>query len=288
LLHVRRERTRLLAAFDRVLAPPERRHAPSRLLWSAAALALVVGVIVVWRVRPGARPPQAAKAVVHADDVAVWSEHMEGSGERVVLERGALWIHVEHSSGDGRLLVVLPDGELEDTGTTFTVSAEDGHTTRVTVQEGRVVLRLRGRPPVTIGSGDSWIADVPAPAACASAAPPSESVPSERLATIPSAPRLQASATVGAALTPDPSVDFRAAMDSFDVGDNREAAARFARVLARHPRDRRTEDAAYLRVIALQRSGDTSRMKEAALAYLRLYPTGFRRAEVEEFSRTIR
>ncbi len=279
-LRVRRERTRLLAAFDRVLVAPERRRAPPRLLWPAAVVALVVGV-VVWRMRPREQPAQASKAVVHADDLAVWSERMEGSGERVVLERGALWIHVEHSSGDRRLLVVLPDGELEDTGTTFTVRAEDGHTTRVTVEEGRVVLRLRGRPPVLVGPGDSWMASIPAPAASASAMPPSESAPSERVAPPPTTPRPQSSPPVGSTLASDPSVDFRAAMDSLDVGDNHEAATKFASFLERHPRDPHAEDAAYLRVIALQRSGDTSRMREAALAYLRLYPTGFRHAEVE-------
>lgn len=282
-LRVRRERTRLLAAFDRVLVAPERQCAPRRLLWPAAVAALVVGV-VVWRVRSEAHPPQASKAVVHAGDLAVWSEHMEGSGERVVLERGALWIHVEHSSGDGRLLVVLPDGELEDTGTTFTVSAEDGRTTHVTVEEGHVVLRLRGRSPVLVGPGDSWMASVPAPAACASATPPSESAPSAGLAPLPSAPRLQSSPPVGSTLAPDPSLDFRAAMDSLDVGDNYVAATKFASFLERHPRDPRAEDAAYLRVIALQRSGDTGRTREAALAYLRLYPTGFRHAEVEQLA----
>ncbi|HEY5242616.1 MAG TPA: FecR domain-containing protein [Polyangiaceae bacterium] len=283
-LRVRRERTRLLAAFDRVLVAPEGQRAARRLLWAAPVVALVVGV-VVWRVRSGAQPSQASKAVVHPDDLAVWSEHMDAGGEKVVLERGALWIHVEHSSGDGRLLVVLPDGELEDTGTTFAVRVENGRTTRVTVEEGHVVLRLRGRSPVLVGPGDSWVASVPAPAACASATSPSESAPTERLAPLPSAPRLPPSAPVGSTLAPDPSVDFRAAMDSLDVGDNHEAATKFASFLESHPRDPRAEDAAYLRVIALQRSGDTSRMREAALAYLRLYPAGFRHAEVQPLAR---
>ena len=92
---------------------------------------------------------------------------MVGDRENVVLERGALWIHVDHSSGEGRLLVVLPDGELEDIGTTFTVSADDGHTTRVAVQEGHVVLRLRGQAAIALGPGDTWMPD-PRPVASAS------------------------------------------------------------------------------------------------------------------------
>ena len=73
-------------------------------------------------------------------------------------------------------------------------------------------------------------------------------------------------------------------MSALDGGDNRTAAARFAAFLATHPRDARAEDAAYLRVIALQRAGDAASMKEAAIQYLRRYPNGFRRAEVEALS----
>jgi hypothetical protein len=37
--------------------------------------------------------------------------------------------------------------------------------------------------------------------------------------------------------------------------------------------------------MALRRSGDESGMKQAAHEYLRRYPTGFRRTEVETLSR---
>jgi TolA-binding protein len=74
-------------------------------------------------------------------------------------------------------------------------------------------------------------------------------------------------------------------MAALDVGDNHQAAAAFANFLEKHPRDARAEDAAYLRVIAFQRSGDGAGMKQAALEYLRHYPAGFRHAEVEPLSR---
>jgi hypothetical protein len=83
----------------------------------------------------------------------------------------------------------------------------------------------------------------------------------------------------------DPSLDFRAAMSALDRGDNREAAAGFASFLTKHRHDPRAEDAAYLRVIALERTGDRDAMKAAALDYLGQYPAGFRRAEVESLSR---
>ena len=74
-------------------------------------------------------------------------------------------------------------------------------------------------------------------------------------------------------------------MAALDGGDDHGAAARFAGFLGRHPRDPRAEDAAYLRVIALQRSGDDGGMKAAGAEYLRRYPAGFRRAEMESLVR---
>ncbi|HEY8087050.1 MAG TPA: FecR domain-containing protein [Polyangiaceae bacterium] len=279
-LHVRRERTRLLAAFDRALVVPPRGRFPRRRLASAFAVAAVgVGLLVLWRVRSPRVPELASGAVVHADPTSVWSDRRDGQRERVRLERGSLWIHVDHAAGDGRLVVELPDGELEDTGTTFAVRAENEHTTRVAVEEGRVVLRLRGRPPIDLGPGDTWVPDVPALPAPASAAQVTGPPPSTQ--TPPIAPRAPAAASSAA----DGSIDFRAAMDALDRGDNREAATRFGSFVARRPRDPRAEDAAYLHVIALQRCGDLAATKEAAAEYLRRYPGGFRQAEVERLSR---
>lgn len=86
-------------------------------------------------------------------------------------------------------------------------------------------------------------------------------------------------------MVPDASLDFRVAMAALARGDHAAAATRFASFLAQHPRDRRAEDAAYLRVIALQKAGDAGGMKQAALEYQRRYPNGFRRAEVEPLAR---
>jgi ferric-dicitrate binding protein FerR (iron transport regulator) len=289
-VRARRERMRLMAAFDRALLAPEpSRNARHWLLWPAAVSALVVAILLVLpRVRRPAEPPtHPLSAVVHADSTSVWSERRDGDREHVVLERGALWIHVDHSSGKGRLLVVLPDGELEDIGTTFTVSADDGHTTRVAVQEGHVVLRVRGQAAVALGPGDTWAPD-PRPVASARAsAPPANPAPSARLDAVERSapPTPPPSAPLASPTASNSSVDFRAAMAALDVGDNHQAAGAFATFLEKHPRDPRAEDAAYLRVIALQRSGDSAGMKQAAVEYLRLYPAGFRQAEVEALSK---
>jgi hypothetical protein len=287
-LHVRRERTRLLSAFDRellVLAP--RSVPPGRLVWALAAAVLVAAVAVSWRVRPApAVATPASRAVVRADPAAAWSERLDGEREDVLLEQGALWIHVDHGSTHPRLRVILPDGELEDTGTTFMVTAANGHTSRVDVEEGGVVLRLHGAPPVALGAGETWTPPVPAPSPCAAPRPsePAES-PLPFTPPMPSGTGHRAPSPPSTALPTDGSLDFRAATSALDRGDNREAAAGFTTFLARHPRDPRLEDAAYLRVIALERCGDRDAVKAAARDYLDRYPAGFRRAEVESLSR---
>jgi outer membrane protein assembly factor BamD (BamD/ComL family) len=74
-------------------------------------------------------------------------------------------------------------------------------------------------------------------------------------------------------------------MALLDDGEDARAATAFSTFIAKHPSDPRAEDAAYLRVIALQRAGSAVDMKEAAEDYLRRYPAGFRRSEVERLAR---
>jgi len=200
----------------------------------------------------------------------------------VVLESGALSIRVDHSASPRRLLVLLPDGELEDIGTTFSVSVADGHTTRVTVQDGSVVLRLRGKPPLALGAGDAWS---PAPREVALPAVSSTSKPpAVRAKAAPSAaPAVSSSASTSA--DTGASAEFRVAMSAFNGGEHPRAAALFSRFLAQHPGDLRAEDAAYLRILALQRTGDAPATKEAARDYLSRYPHGFRQAEAAALAR---
>jgi hypothetical protein len=288
-LHVRRERTRLLAAFDEGLVPSTR--APRPRLWlGAAAAALVLGVVVAafvrWPVRfaprAGLLPSPPEPITVRADSSARWSRHSEAGLERVVLDSGALSIRVDHATSQRRLLVILPDGELEDIGTTFSVSAAAGHTTRVTVQDGSVVLRLQGSPPIALGAGDAWSPPLMPAVAPSAVAAPSPAASSAQLA-LPAAP--SAKHAVTAVSDGDPSADFRAAMASLDSGDNTTAAAGFAAFLARHPQNARAEDAAYLRILALERAGDAAATQRAARDYLARYPRGFRHAEAEALAR---
>ena len=287
-LHVWRERSRLLAAFDGALLSPNRRLRTGRLLFWPAAAVLIGALVVFGRTRPLVEPAHSLRATINADSSAVWSRR-PGAGDReeVVLERGALWIHVDRAAGERRLVVLLPDGELEDVGTTFTVSADGEHTTRVAVEAGRVALRLRGRPPVDVGAGTSWLPDAPAVVPPAPAAPPPRGEsPRERERSSPlriARPLRLSQPSVAAA--PDSLAEFRAASAALRAGDNGQAAAAFARFLAEHAADPMAEDAAYLRVIALQRMGAQGDMKRAANAYLERFPSGFRRAEVERLAR---
>jgi hypothetical protein len=284
-----RERTRLVAAFDRTLvAPRQRSGVMRRVLLPAAAAAMIAAAIFVGRagLRPNVEP--APRVVVRPAAGAVWSKHPEADREKIVLERGELWIRVDHGRGATALIVELPDGELLDTGTTFTVSAADGRTTRVAVEEGSVSLRLRGRLPVAIGRAETWAAEPPTAPTPVPSAPAATGAPQRARATAPAPTvatrRMSAARPVALPDEVDPALDFRAAVALLDASANREAAAAFARFLAKHPRDPRAEDAAYLHVIALQRCGADDEMRRAAREYLRRYPAGFRRGEVEALS----
>lgn len=281
-LNVRRERMRLLSAYDRELVAP-RRHRKAPLFPSLSLAALVVGFLVFLRVQHGAHHAPIVALVptasVHAEGSAAWSRRWQGDREEIVLERGALSIKVDHSSGKGPVLVRLPDGELEDIGTTFSVTVEDNRTTCVAVDEGTVALRLRGQPSVVLDRGAVWMPDGmlgspvsarPTAAAAVSVTPLSSALPPRpRYGVKPRATAEQAFS------------EFRDAMAALNRGDNRGAERAFVQFIARHPRDARSEDAAYLRVIALQRCADDAMMKQAAREYLRRYPSGLRRSEVE-------
>jgi len=290
-LHVMRERTRLIAAFDEtVVASTQARSGAWRmLLWPTGAAAVIAAAVVLLSARPAPLPVAVASVVVHADGDAVWARRAEPGHDTIVLDRGELWIHVDHTHGQSRLVVALPDGELEDTGTTFTVRAEGSRTTRIAVEDGSVALRLHGKPAVAIGRGQTWVPErQPAPAAPARAAVTEPDAPGRPSLSQPSsapprrAPSARAASTAEAA---DPARDFRAAVAMLDAGANHDAALAFARFLDEHPQDARAEDAAYLRVLALHRSGADAQTKRAAQEYLRHHPAGFRRAEIERLSR---
>lgn len=282
-LHARRERTRLLAAFDAALVPA-RASTRRWLIPLLSAATLTTLALTLWysRVPPPKAPvglkPSTREAIsVQASPASQWSRQTESHRETITLTAGTLSVAIDHALSPRRLRVVLPDGELEDLGTTFTVTATSTATTHVSVQDGTVILRLREQAPVVLNANESWTPRVPAPLPVAASAP----------VRAPALPREPAPARAASSpITPDESAaEFRAALSAFNGGSHALAAQLFSTFLARHPSAASAEDAAYLRVLALQRAGNDSAMQAAARDYLSRYPRAFRRAEVEPLAR---
>jgi len=260
------------------------------------AVTLIVGGVFLSR---GVRGDVAtsSRPVIQADAAARWSRHTRAGRELVVLERGELRIRTQQVPGEPPFAVMLPDGELEDIGTVFSVAVMNGRTERVRVDEGSVLLKLRGRAPIMLHAGRSWQAPPPIPAPAPPLAPtpppaasPTAEVAPSRASTPARTPRVAppstaTAPTASAAPSDAASEDFRAALAAFNVRQLDAAARRFQRFGEQYPSDPRAEDAAYLRVLALERSGDVAGRQAAARAYLRRYPAGFRRAEVERLTR---
>lgn len=282
-LQARRERTRLLSDFNRGLVEP-RKKSRAQLFALVPIAALVVGIaFALHRVGRGV----AADASVSPEPGTEWSSKVDGEHTVIELDRGTLAIVVSHGPGARPVVVHLPDGELEDTGTTFEVSVENGHTSRVSVDEGAVVLRLNGRQPVALAAGGAWNAPPPSFVAAPASATSSTVAPESttKSADAGAAPATSTSPAIARATGSTSADEFNDATLALDRGDACDAAGRFGRFLAAHPSDAHEEDAAYLHVIALQRCGDAAATKEAARDYLARFPHGFRRSELEPLAR---
>ena len=254
-LSVRRSRQRLLSAFNEsLLVPPRRPHGVYAAL-GLAATALAAFVLSSRKPLPSAAIPPAVE--VRAAAGTRWQISSTATLDRVELSEGVATLAV-HPHPGRRVVVQLPDGELEDLGTTFEVSVHEGNTDHIAVSEGRVWARLVGHPEFSLRAGEQWQKLSAAPAAPESAEAPNAppSAPSAR----PTAP----SASSG----PHPS---------------RSAASSVPRLTPPKVLDRDTaqdEDAAYLAVIALLNQQRYVEARRQARAYLLRFPNGFRRIEV--------
>jgi len=298
-LATRRQRNRLLAAFEQAAtepAPVERAPLRRRASVAALALAAAAAAVVVTRSRPSVPPPPAAwpvaasavtapspvaaQAVTVVATSARWSRHDEGGLTVVQLEDGELELQVAHGATPHRLVVHVPDGDIDDVGTAFHVRVAAAHTSSVEVREGAVVVRRTGQPPVFLSAGDRWIAEPTLTTPVASAAPLAPVAPA--LSPIPrppvAPPREPARNAIAA--------EFRRAVALLDAGRDTAAVAALRSFMSRRGDDPRAEDASYLLVLALQRTGDAAATQTAARAYLKRYPGGFRRAQVEALAQS--
>jgi TolA-binding protein len=287
-LQRRRQRNELLRRAHAGEPTSDARFAWRWVVVPAVLCLLALGVVAQRKLRVEAPvvPEAAVVYEVRSEPGSAWSKLAGGDAVRLALEEGALAIHVSKLKSGQSFSVQLPDGELEVRGTRFTVQVGVIRTERVTVSEGRVALRVRGRPEVLLGAGDTWqrIAE-PAVRALPSAAGTSSAaaVPSST-ARAGGAPRAAASAAASSvaperAAEPSPASDFAIAMASFSRGDFATAEQLFQRFEARHPRSSQVEDSLFLRAVARLRRGDAPGARALAAEYLRRYPSGFRSAE---------
>jgi hypothetical protein len=208
-----------------------------------AATACVVGA-ALWK-RPVPPPATAASSMTTTVETtdeggARWTRTTNRGVEWIDLADGTLRLHVTHAPGSRRVLVRVPDGEIEDVGTIFHVVVRKGRTERVGVDEGRVTIRLANTAPITLSSGATW------------------ERPEESVAVLP------ALSAVATATTKRPQA----------VPTTRSSG------LVDPAPDATGEDAAYLHTISLLREGRNAEARLAARQYLRQFPGGFRREEM--------
>ena len=283
----RRQRQHLLGAFDRFQVESQDRSVRWRWTVGTRIVApLVTAAVLVaihsHRVAPTSTPSHvewAGDSVVIVPADARWTRSEQGATTRVTLDDGELDIHVKHHAAPHGLVVSLPDGELEDVGTTFHVQVQGGRTVAIRVQEGAVVFRRAQRGAVLLGAGESWSADRLPAAVLAASSPSADGSVTSLLRSPPVGPALampeEKAGTLGAAK------EFRDAIDLLNTGQGGKAADAFRAYLARHPADGRAEDVAYLLVLALRRAGNEAAASSAAHDYLQRYPHGLRRPEIE-------
>jgi hypothetical protein len=306
-LDLRRRRSNLLRrANDLVVGVPKRSWLA--LPYAAAIAAISLVVAIVWVVRLPSFPQPAAPAIatasmtptyrLSASPRASWRMLEEATSVRIELREGRFDFDVDTLVSGQRFLLTLPDGELEVKGTRFVADVADGRTRSVSVQEGRVALRIAGREQVILLGGDIWPPSYAAtdatvkegPALPSATALPSVSgkrrapsaVASRTEAPGSSAPASEPSAD--AARTPNAQSEFTLAMSAFSAGDFARAEALFLTFELHHPRDGRVEDSTFLRAVARSRRGDATGAQALAREYLQRYPRGLRRIEAERLA----
>jgi hypothetical protein len=281
-LALKRLRARVLRD---VMAAPLRARWPPRArlaLVSMAAVAAMVAAFIGLRASPRTsavtlqRAPLVDIPATLAGSVApavgaAWAQTRAGGIERVELRAGTLRIHVRPQRPGERFFVALPDGELEVRGTTFEVTAVDGATSHVVVDEGTVVLRLRGAAEQSLGPGTSWSAPSargatpPAPASTAPVAPPAR--------------RRWANLREDAGDGDDGASLYVEAMRAFREGRYDRAATAFHAVTLAYPLATEAEDASFLEALSLANEGRTDAAAAAAERHLERFPRSFRRKD---------
>jgi ferric-dicitrate binding protein FerR (iron transport regulator) len=90
----------------------------------------------------------ATEVTLVAAPGAQYERETNGAKDVVRLTDGEFDFDVRAHASGKRLLVVVPDGEIEDIGTRFRVVVKDGATSEIAVSEGEVEFRREGVPPL--------------------------------------------------------------------------------------------------------------------------------------------
>jgi hypothetical protein len=267
----RRQRQKLMADVDSAwLAGVKTRLWRNRAaLWTGGvAVAGFVALYGLWLRQGSLRfepRPIAAESVVdvRAELGARWSQSKGDDFNRVDLIEGALWLRIQRARSESRVVIGVPDGEIEDFGTVLTVRVADSRTTSVVVKEGHVALRLRDLPEVQLHAGESWTA------------PPEVTPPP--VAPEPSPVGLGLTASIGSHSAPKGAHE-----TSKDTASPRRDPKRTTQPIPAEIEAGNAEDRAYVEIIDLVRAGKTTAARAAARDYLVRFPDGFRRIEVRD------
>ena len=256
-LAVRRQRQRLMAESDAIRMRQVRSAWPRGLTY-AISIAAGVGLIFgLWRwshhdAIPIAQSTPEPIIDVRPEPGARWSHIRTDDTNGVQLDEGMISLRIQRRAAVGRIVIVVPDGEIEDFGTVLRVRVAETRTVGVTVEEGNVAIRIRGLPEVRLGPGGSW---APEPVTAIDVPPAPNPVVARR--SVPTAnsssPRTRA-------------------------GADRDASA--AAEAARSSEANDAEDLAYLEVVKLARDGKATEARSQARKYLLSFPNGFRRVEM--------
>jgi len=266
---LRRLRASTLERADATLSG--RTSAAPRVRWIALALAATIAAFFVVRVslhRAVTQPPNDSSVSVTATSgEARWSRASIDGVDLVTLDHGTIALVVRRKPGDPRVVVRVPDGEIEDMGTVFRVTVDHGRTTEIHVTEGSVVFRRRGGESVTVVAGAPFVARLDV----GSTPPPMSPTIAENVAPAASPPPSVTPPKTphGDGTVPTASPSSHPPPMSSDPTTQDEAIE---------------EDGAYLQIVALVREGRSEEARLAAKEYLRRFPNGFRRPEVEKIA----
>src|SRR5262249_20051658 len=97
-----------------------------------------------------------ANVAIEPRGTTVWRAMPSTDKQAYVLESGTLHLGVVRPPGAMGIVMKVPDGEIEDIGTEFSVTVVPTRTSSIQVESGAVVFRRSDGLVVHVGAGESW------------------------------------------------------------------------------------------------------------------------------------